>query len=163
MKIFIGADHAGYELKEALKTYLEELELGYEVLDEGALKFDADDDYPDFCMEVGKSVAGAKGSFGIVIGGSGQGEAIAANRVPGARAVVFYGQMLPKGAVDVKGGTSNDSFEIIKLARMHNDANVLSFAARFVTDDEAKFATELFLNTKFSGDERHMRRIKKLG
>lgn len=163
MKIFIGADHAGYELKEILKKYLEELELGYEVVDKGALKFDKDDDYPDFCIPVGKSVADEKGSFGIVIGGSGQGEAISANRVPGARAIVFYGQMSPKGAVDVKGVMSDDSFEIIKLARMHNDANVLSFGARFVSADQAKFATELFLSTKFSGDERHMRRIKKLG
>lgn len=162
MKIFIGSDHAGYELKEKLKTYLEELELGYEVVDKGAFQYDADDDYPDFCSEVAKSVANSK-NFGVVIGGSGQGEAMSANRVPGARAVVFYGQMLPKEAVDVKGVKSIDPFEIIKLARMHNDANILSIGVRFVSIDEAKFATELFLNTKFSGDERHIRRIKKLG
>jgi ribose 5-phosphate isomerase B len=163
MKIFIGADHAGYELKEKIKTYLSDLGAGYEVVDKGAHKLDMDDDYPDFIIPVAKSVAEEKGSFGIIIGGSGQGEAMCANRIAGVRAAVFYGEVIPQDAVDVNGDKSNDPFEMVVLERKHNDANVLSLGARFVTVDEAKFATEIFLSTKFEGDERHMRRIKKLG
>ena len=163
MKIFIGTDHAGFELKEKLKTYLTELELGYEVVDKGAFSFDKDDDYPDFIRPVAEAVASTNGSFGIILGGSGQGEAMTANRVPGVRAAVFYGEAIAQGVVDANGKKSNDSYEIVKLARMHNDANVLSLSSRFLSEDQAKFAVELFLRTKFSGDERHIRRIKKLG
>ncbi len=165
MKIFIGADHAGFELKEKLEIYLGGLGLGYEVINCGATTYDPDDDYTDFCFQVAENVAGKgnEGSFGIIIGGSGQGEAMSANRLNGARAAVFYGQVIPKEAIDVRGEKSVDSFEIIKLARMHNDANILSIGARFATEDEAKFAIELFLKTEFSGDERHARRVKKLG
>ncbi len=161
MKIYIGADHAGYEIKEKLKVYLSELGLGYEVIDKGAFEYDKDDDYPDFISEVAKSVASDAQSFGIIIGGSGQGEAMCANRISGARASVFYGQVLPKVSVDINGEQSNDSFEIIKLARVHNDANILSIGVRFATEDEIKFATELFLKTPFSGEERHKRRLEK--
>ena len=96
MKIYIGTDHAGFELKNKLKDYLSNLGLGYEVIDKGAFSFDADDDYPDFIRPVAEAVASEEGSFGIILGGSGFGEAICANRVKGARAVVFYGPMLPK-------------------------------------------------------------------
>ncbi len=159
MKIFIGADHAGYELKEKLKIYLGEL--GYEIEDQGAFKYDADDDYPNFSRAVAQSVANNKESFGIILGGSGQGEAMCANRVAGVRAVVFYGEVLPKEAIDIKGRQSVDPFEIVKLARLHNDANILSIGVRFVSEDQAKFAVELFLTTKFSGEARHARRINK--
>ena len=159
MKIYIGSDHAGFELKEKLKVYLEELELGYDVIDKGAFKFDKDDDYPDFVNLVAIDVAGDKGSFGIVLGGSGQGEAMCANRVEGVRACVFYGPKEAVASIDVMSRESSDTFEIIKLAREHNDANILSIGTRFVTEDEAKFAVELFLNTKFSGEERHIRRL----
>jgi ribose 5-phosphate isomerase B len=161
MKIYIGADHAGYEIKEKLKVYLSELGLGYEVIDKGAFQYNTDDDYPDFINPVATSVASEIGSFGIIIGGSGQGEAMCANRIAGARASVFYGQVLPKTNIDVKGDTSNDSFEIIKLARIHNDANILSIGVRFATEDEIKFAVELFLKTPFSLEERHKRRLAK--
>ncbi|OGI67532.1 ribose-5-phosphate isomerase [Candidatus Nomurabacteria bacterium RIFCSPLOWO2_01_FULL_41_12] len=161
MKIFIGADHAGYELKEKLKVYLSGL--GHEVEDKGAFKYDADDDYPDFVLPVAEAVAKDKESRGIILSGTGQGEAMCANRVPGARAAVFYGQAVAKEAVDIKGVTSIDPFEILKLSRLHNDANILSLSVRFLSDDEIKFAIELFLTTKFSGDERHIRRINKLG
>ncbi len=163
MKIFIGTDHAGFELKEKLKVYLTELGLGYEVVDKGAFSFNKDDDYPDFIKPVAEAVAGQKGSFGIILGGSGQGEAMSANRASGVRAAVFYGEAVAEGAVDADGKKSNDSYEIVKLARMHNDANILSLSSRFLSEDQAKFATEIFLKTKFSGDERHIRRIKKLG
>jgi ribose 5-phosphate isomerase B len=161
MKIYIGADHTGYELKETLKKYLSELELGYEVIDKGAFDLDLNDDYPDFIKPVAESVSQDNNSFGIVIGGSGQGEAMCANKVPGIRAALFYAQALPKSSVDIDGRESADSFEMIKLARMHNDANVLSLGARFITVDEAKFAIELFLKTEFSKEERHIRRINK--
>lgn len=162
MRIYIGSDHTGYEIKEKLKTYLAELGLGYEVTDKGAFKYDADDDYPDFIRPVAEAVVKDEGSFGVLLGGSGQGEAMCANRVKGARTAVFYGEVLPKGPIDIKGTKSVDSFEIIKLSRKHNDANILSLGVRFLSEDEIKFAIELFLSTKFENEERHMRRIKKL-
>lgn len=163
MKIYIGGDHTGYELKEKLKIYLSELGLSYEVVDKGAFKYDADDDYPDFISAVAKSVADDKGSFGILLGGSGQGEAMCANRTSGVRAAVFYGEALAQSEIDIKGTQSIDPFEIIKLARVHNDANVLSLSTRFLSFDQIKFAIELFLKTEFLGEERHLRRINKLG
>ena len=163
MKIFIGTDHTGYEIKEKLKTYLSELGLGYEVVDKGAFKYDKDDDYPDFMTPVAEAVAADKGSFGIILGGSGQGEAMAANRVKGARAALFYGEVVAGQAINIEGQKSEDPFEIVKLSRQHNDANILSLSVRFLSEDQIKFAIELFLSTKFEGGERHMRRINKLG
>lgn len=144
MKVFLASDHAGFELKEALIPFLQER--GYEVSDLGPPTLDLDDDYPDYLMMLARHVVDEKWSFGIGIGGSGQGEAIAANRIKGARAVVYYGG--PK--------------EIIILSRQHNDANILSLGARFISNDEAKEAVLLWLQTQFSGDERHTRRIGKL-
>jgi len=161
MKIYIGTDHAGFELKEKIKEYLSGLELGYEVEDRGAFNYIENDDYPDFVKLVAEDVAKNKGSFGIILGGSGQGEAMCANRVKGIRAAVFYGQKELIGDIDEEGHKSSDPFEIVKLAREHNDANILSIGARFVEGDEAKFAVELFLSTKFPGEERHVRRINK--
>jgi ribose 5-phosphate isomerase B len=143
MRIYIGGDHAGYELKEKLKKYL--TGLSHEVSDKGAHEASPHDDYPDFVMSVAREVAGDSEAMGIVLGKSGQGEAMCANRIKGARAAVFY------------GGT----FDLVKLAREHNNANILSLGAGFITEDEAKFAVELFINTKFSGDERHVRRLAK--
>jgi ribose 5-phosphate isomerase B len=143
-KIFLASDHAGFELKEALAPFLHEH--GFVVEDLGPSSFDPEDDYPDYLMMLGRHVADERGSKGIGIGGSGQGEAMAANRVKGARAAVFY------------GGPD----EIIKLSREHNDANILSLGARFLSQEEAKKAVLLWLNTPFSNDERHERRIKKL-
>jgi ribose 5-phosphate isomerase B len=146
MNIYIGADHAGYELKENLKTYL--TLLGLEVVDKGAFKLNNEDDYPDFIMPVAEAVAEdweTKGSFGIIIGGSGQGEAMCANRVKGIRASVYYGHAL----------------DMIKTTREHNNANILSLGSRFMTQDEAQKAVKLFIDTKFSNDEKHVRRIRK--
>ncbi len=162
MKIYIGSDHAGFELKEKLKVYFTELGLGYEVEDKGSMTYDKDDDYPDFIRPVAEAVAADDKSMGIILGGSGQGEAMAANRVKGARAAVFYSQALPQSAVDVTGKTSIDPFEMVKLAREHNNANILSLGFRFLSEDEMKFAAELFLKTEFKGEERHVRRIAKL-
>lgn len=148
MKIYIGADHAGYVMKEELKKYLSEL--GYDVEDKGAFKLDEGDDYPDFIDPVAVAVAGgsefAEERMGIVLGGSGEGEAMNANRFVGVRAVEYYGGNL----------------EIVKLGREHNNTNILSLGARFVNIHEAKQAVKIFLETKFSGDERHVRRLEKI-
>ena len=160
MKIYIGSDHVGFELKEKIKIYLKEL--GYKVEDRGAFNYVVNDEYPDFIKLVAESVSYEKGSFGIILGGSGQGEAMCANRTTGIRAAVFYGEKEPIQGVDIENHMSSDPFEIIKLVREHNDANILSIGVRFVSEDEAKFAIELFLKTKFSGAERHARRIDKI-
>ncbi|MBI5078254.1 MAG: RpiB/LacA/LacB family sugar-phosphate isomerase [Candidatus Yonathbacteria bacterium] len=144
MRIYIGTDHAGFELKESLIPFLRAR--GHEVEDIGAHKFDSLDDYPDFIRPVAENVARDPKSRGIILGGSGQGEAMCANRVPGARAAVYYG-----GTVD-----------IVVLSREHNDANILSLGARFIEEDEAKEVVRVWLETPFSGDERHERRIQKL-
>ncbi len=145
MKLFIGSDHAGFEMKRVLVSHLELM--GHEVVDKGPDHLDPADDYPDFVALVAEGVAEVdSGAMGIVIGGSGTGEAIEANRLFGVRAAVYYG----------------GQEEIIKLAREHNDVNILSLGARFISEQEAKRAVDLFLETKFSGDERHKRRILKL-
>ena len=143
MKIYIGADHAGFEIKEMLKKYLADLK--YEVEDKGAFKYEPEDDYPDFVLPVARAVAADPENRGIIIGGSGEGEAICANRVKGARAAVFYG----------------GNFEIIELSRKHNNANILSLGARFIDDEIAKKAVKLWLETSFEGG-RHEKRIAKI-
>ncbi|MBI2656964.1 RpiB/LacA/LacB family sugar-phosphate isomerase [Candidatus Woesearchaeota archaeon] len=144
-KIFLGADHAGFELKEHVKKYL--LRLGFKVEDKGAYKFDPKDDYPDFIVPVAKKVAeDPANNKGIIFGASGQGEAIAANKIKGVRAALYYG-----------GNT-----EIIKLSRTHNDANILSLGARFLSKEEAIEAIKIWLGTDFSNEARHARRIKKI-
>lgn len=160
MKIFLGTDHAGFALKEAMKSFLEEE--GHDVEDCGAYAFDKDDDYPDFIVKTAQAVAHSPKSKGIIFGGSGQGEAIVANKIPGIRAVVFYGTQNAHGATDIQDTVATDAFEMIRLTRLHNDANVLSFAARFVSEEEAKKAVQLWLTTPFSNEQRHIRRIDKI-
>ena len=143
MKIYLGADHAGFELKETLKIWLQNS--GYEVEDKGAFKYEPEDDYPDFVFPVARAIAADPESRGIVIGGSGQGEAMAANRVRGVRSAVYYGGIL----------------EIVELSRKHNNANILSLGARFIDDELAKKAVKLWLETNFEGG-RHERRVSKL-
>lgn len=142
--IYVGGDHAGFELKELLTGFL--TDLGYRVIDKGPFTYDEKDDYPEFVFLVAEAVAAHPESRGIVIGGSGQGEAMAANRVKGARAAAYYG----------------GSDDIIALSREHNDANILALGARFVDEKTAKKAVEKWLETDFSGEERHRRRIKQL-
>lgn len=144
MEVYIASDHAGFKLKEELKKYL--AELGYSVNDFGAFSYDENDDYPDFILPLAKEIAkDPENAAGIVLGGSGQGEAMAANRIKGCRAIVYYG----------------GSDKIIILSRQHNNANILSLGARFLTEDEAKAAVKLWLETPFSGEERHIKRLKK--
>ena len=143
MKIYLGADHAGFELKEKLRSYL--TDLGHDVEDKGAFSFVSGDDYPDFVMPVAESVSSDKESLGVVLGGSGQGEAMVANRVNGVRAIEYYGGNL----------------DIVRLGREHNNANIISLGARFITEEEAINAVKIFLETPFSNEERHARRVSK--
>jgi ribose 5-phosphate isomerase B len=144
MKIYIGSDHAGFGLKEKIKNFL--YELGHEVEDKGPSSYNPSDDYPDFVRPVAEAVARDGEARGIVIGKSGQGEAMCANRERGIRAAVYYGS----------------NVEIVKLSREHNDSNVLSLAAGFISADEAMNVVKLWLSTPFSEEERHIRRIAKL-
>ena len=143
MKIHLATDHAGLDLKNSLKDYL--IKKKYLVEDHGAHEYDALDDYPDFIFPCAKAVARDLESRGIILGGSGQGEAMAANRVKGVRAAVFY----------------NGPDEIIKLSREHNNANILSLGARFMSASEIYRVIEIWLNQPFEGG-RHVRRIEKL-
>jgi ribose 5-phosphate isomerase B len=142
MRVYLGSDHAGYELKMHLVNHL--FTQGYDVVDVGPHAYDPEDDYPAFCLVTGARVVGDAGSLGIVIGGSGNGEQIAANKIEGVRAALAW------------------RVEIAQLARQHNDANILSLGAREHTLDEATSFAEAFLTTPFSGNERHARRISQL-
>ena len=153
-KVYLASDHAGYALKEALVPYIGTL--GYEVEDMGAHTLDEGDDYPDFITPCAQRVASETGSFGIILGASGQGEAMAANRVAGVRAAVFYG-----GPSSAQQDAAGNTLSLIASVRTHNDANILSLGARFVTEVEAKDAVSAFLTTPFSGEARHTRRISK--
>jgi ribose 5-phosphate isomerase B len=142
MRVHVGGDHAGFELKQHLCDWL--ASQGHDVVDHGAFTYDADDDYPPFCLAAATGVVGDEGSLGIVLGGSGNGEQIAANKIPGVRAALVWDD------------------ETAVLARQHNDANVLSLGARMLTRDEAVRLVEIFLSTGFSGEQRHARRIELL-
>lgn len=160
MKIAVTTDHAGFDALRELKGFLESL--GHECVDFGPQTLDMNDDYPDFMFPAAKAVAAGECERGIILGGSGQGEAMAANRVKGVRCAVFYGPAVAKTAVDAEGHTSDDPYEIVKLSREHNDANVLSLSGRFLTPEQMQKACEIWLQTAFSDDERHTRRIRKL-
>jgi len=152
MKIFIGTDHAGYVLKESLMASLKAD--GHEVIDKGAFTYDEHDDYPDFVIPVAEEVSKNPNTVkGIIIGATGQGEAIAANKFTHVRAVVYYGEA--KCVVD-------DEANIIVRSREHNNSNVLSLGARFLIEEEMMIAVELWLKTPYTGSERHLRRLAKI-
>lgn len=142
MRVYLGSDHAGFELKARLSEHLQGA--GHDVVDVGALTYDPDDDYPAFCIDTARRVVGDPGSLGVVIGGSGNGEQIAANKVKGIRAALAW------------------NTEIAKLAREHNDAQVVGIGARQHTEEEALAIVDAFLATPFSQSERHQRRIDQL-
>jgi len=142
MRIHVGADHAGFELKSTLVDYLRDE--GHDVVDHGAHTYDAQDDYPGFCFDAAEAVVSEPGSLGVVIGGSGNGEQIAANKVPGVRASLAW------------------SPEIASLTRQHNDANVIGVGARMHSVEDAIAIVEAFLAEPFSGDARHQRRVDQL-
>jgi len=139
MRVHLGSDHAAFELKAHLASWLEGE--GYDVVDHGPLEYDPVDDYPPFVLRAALAVVNDRGSLGVVLGGSGNGEQIAANKVRGVRAALAWTE------------------DTAVLAREHNDANVVSIGARMHTADEATRLVELFLTTAFSGEERHARRI----
>ena len=142
MRVYLGSDHAGYELKTRLIEWL--AGAGYEPVDCGPESYTADDDYPPYVMSAAHGVINDPGSLGIVIGGSGNGEQIAANKIPGIRAAVAW------------------TDETAQLARLHNDANVLSLGARMYSVDDAIGFTKVFLSTPFSGEPRHARRLAEI-
>ena len=142
MRIHIGSDHAGLEFKNELITHL--VVNGHDVTDHGPYEYDALDDYPDFCIPCAEAVAKDSTSLGIVLGGSGNGEQMAANNVKGVRAALVW------------------SIETAKLAREHNNANVISLGQRLHDADFVKQLIDTFIATKFPGDERHVRRIDKI-
>lgn len=142
MRVHLGSDHAGFELKEALKARL--TELGHEPVDHGPAAYDAVDDYPPFCFAAAEGTVADPGSLGVVIGGSGNGEQIAANKVKGARCALAH------------------SLETARLARQHNDANLVSVGARMHDEATAIALVEAFLAEPFSEDPRHIRRIQML-
>lgn len=159
VKIYLGSDHAGFSLKQEIKKYLAKKKISFEDLGDFSEdnntenKFSVssksknfkDDDYPDFIIPVARKVAKEKNSLGIVVGGSGQGEAIAANKIKGIRCGLYYG----------------NNIKIVKLMREHNNCNTLSLGARFLSEKEALKAVDIFLKSKFLGGK-HRRRIKKL-
>jgi ribose 5-phosphate isomerase B len=139
VRVYLGSDHAGFELKKHLTEHL--AAAGHQVVDVGPHAFDPDDDYPAFCLHTGARVVADPGSLGVVIGGSGNGEQIAANKVPGVRAALAWNP------------------DTARLGRRHNDANVVAVGARQHSLAEATALVEAFLDTPFSGDARHVRRI----
>ena len=145
MQIYIASDHAGVELKNTLFEFIKSM--GITIVDKGPFSLDTEDDYPDYVRLVAEEVLkDPQNTKGIILGGSGQGEAMVVNRHKGIRAAVYYGG--PK--------------DIITLSREHNDSNILSLGARFLGTDEAEVVVKLWLETAFSGDDRHKRRIDKI-
>jgi ribose 5-phosphate isomerase B len=142
MRVHIGSDHAGFELKNHLVQHLSAA--GHDVVDHGPAVYDAVDDYPPYCLRTGQAVVDEPGSLGIVVGGSGNGEQIAANKVKGVRAVLAW------------------NTDTARLGREHNNANVISVGARMHSEEEATGFVETFLATDYSGEERHTRRIEML-
>mgnify|MGYP001593706077 CR=1 FL=1 len=153
MKILVGSDHAGFGLKEKLIPYLKEL--GFEVEDKGAFEYNEEDDYPDFIIPVAREVSKRPNEVrGIVLGGSGQGEGMAANKFSDVRATVYYGQ----GQCVVE----EEHQSIIEISRADNDANILSLGARFITEEEMKMVVKEWLDTPFKNTEKYKRRITKM-
>ncbi|MGE5826770.1 MAG: ribose-5-phosphate isomerase [Micromonosporaceae bacterium] len=142
MRVYLGSDHAGFELKQHLAAAL--ASAGHEVVDVGPASYDPDDDYPPYCLHTAARTAGDPGSLGIVVGGSGNGEQIAANKVPGVRAALGWNRTTAQ------------------LAREHNDANVIGIGARMHAPQEATSIVFTFIETPFSGGERHARRIAQI-
>lgn len=142
MRVYLGSDHAGFELKAHLAGELSDA--GHEIVDVGPPSYDAEDDYPAYCLTTGTRVVADPGSLGVVIGGSGNGEQIAANKVAGVRAALAW------------------SMETAALARQHNDANILSVGARMHSAQDATALVTAFLETSFSGEQRHVRRISQV-
>ncbi len=159
MKIALSTDHTGIELLARLEQFL--TDQGHECVNFGPKSFDPDDDHPDFIFPAARAVASGDCQAGIIMGGSGQGEAMVANRVKGVRCTLFYGPAVAKQAINAEGDTSDDDYEILKLSRDHNLANMLSLAARFLDWDQVEKAVTTWLATPEGTAERHVRRAAK--
>jgi ribose 5-phosphate isomerase B len=142
MKVYLATDHAGFQLKEEIKKYLQEQ--NYQVEDFGAYSFNPSDDYPNFIAKVGEAIENNSESFGVIFGKSGAGEEIVANKFKNVRAVLGF------------------SKENVQLSRIHNNANVLSLGSQFEDFETAKELVKIFLKTPFSNDRRHTRRIDEI-
>lgn len=160
MKIALSTDHAGFEKLKQLKEFLSSA--GHECVNFGPTSYDSNDDYPDFIRPAADAVAKGDCEVGVIFGGSGQGEAMTANRVKGVRCAVYYGKAKAAEAVDVSGHSAEDEYEILRLSRQHNDANMLSLAGRFLDNEAIELAVSIWLNTPFTDEERHSRRIAKI-
>ena len=160
MKVYLATDHAGFELKNKIVQFLKNE--GYEVEDCGPFEYDKNDDYPDWISKAALKVSENPDSYGIVFGGSGQGEAIVANKFKNVRCALFYSKAVPVEAIDISGQQSQNPFEILKLTRAHNNSNMLSIGIRFLNEEDIMKAIKIFLESRFSGEERHARRIEKI-
>mgnify|MGYP001589181218 FL=1 len=145
ISVYLGSDHAGFYLKERTKRHLAGKEIP--IIDMGAYSYNKEDDYTDFIMPVARKVAKNSNTLGIIFGGSGQGEAMAANKIKGIRCAVYYGR----------------DEQILKLSKEHNNSNMLSIGARFVASGKIEKIADLWIKAKFSDKTRHKRRVKKLG
>ncbi len=160
MKIALTTDHAGFDQIKQLQEYL--TAMGYECVYYGPKTLDSTDDYPDFIRPAAEAVAKGVVDAGVVLGGSGQGEGMVANRVPGVRCAVYYGPARAVEAIEAEGTSAIDTYEILRLSRQHNHANMLSVGARFVSEPEIERVVDIWLKTSFSENERHVRRVKKI-
>jgi ribose 5-phosphate isomerase B len=152
MKIFVGSDHAGYGLKEKLVESLKGA--GHEVVDKGALEYNEGDDYPDFVIPVAEEVSkNPDNSRGIILGATGQAEAFTANKFPHVRAVVYYGKS--ECVVD-------DEADVIIRSREHNNSNILSLGARYLTEEDMLKTVNIWIDTVYTGTEKHVRRLAKI-
>jgi ribose 5-phosphate isomerase B len=160
MNIALATDHAGFEQLKDLQFFLESQ--GYNCQNFGPKTLNINDDYPDYIFLAAQAVASGSCEKGIIMGSSGQGEAMAANRLKGVRCGVFYGPAVIGRIIDANGRVSSSPYEIVRLTRQHNDANMLSIAARFVSMSDIQNVVKLWLDTPFSGEPRHVRRNDKL-
>ena len=160
MKIALSTDHAGFEQLKLLKEFLESQ--GHICVDFGPPGYEETDDYPDYIKPVAKAIASGEAEVGIIMGSSGQGEAMVANRYKGVRCAVYYGPAHAIGVIDADGKLPKDEYEIIRLSRQHNHANALSLAARFLNKEDIEQAVSIWLETPFSELERHARRVQKI-
>lgn len=161
MKVYLATDHTGFGLKNKVKDNLNNE--GYEVEDCGAYEYNEDDDYPDFISKAAEMVSkDPDNTKGVIFGGSGEGEAMLANKYKGVRCALFYTPALPVQAVNIEGRQSTDPFEILKLTREHNWANMLSIGVRFLKEEDVLKAIKLWLLSPAPTDEKHVRRVEKI-
>ena len=161
MKVYLATDHTGLVIKDKVKEFLEKE--NYEVEDCGAFEYNSDDDYPDWISKAAQKISQNPQERGIIFGGSGEGEAMVANKFKNVRCALFYTPAVPTQSVNIEGDKSTDPYEIIKLTRMHNQANMLSIGFRFVNENDVFHAIKVWLTTPGPKEERHIRRIEKIG